>query len=97
MANLNMQKYIQNFLKLNMYFKTENCKCANSHVRHLGKKSMRNFLAKIVQSSSFCSFKAFQKAIKSLNPITGSRSIYRVSGKGKIRHSGSMPEDSGSR
>ena len=49
-----------------------------------------------IWAKNICEIKAFQKAIKSLNPITGSRSIYRVLGKGKIRHSGNMPEDSGS-
>ena len=37
-------------------------------------KTMLNFFAKIVQTASFCPILAFQRAIKSLNPMTGSRS-----------------------
>ena len=52
---------------------------------------MQNFFAKVL-------FKAFQRAIKSQNPMTESRSKYRFSlEKVKISHSGGVLEDSGSR
>ena len=41
-------------------------------------KAMQNFFANIVQSA-FLLFKAFQRDIKSRNPMIGSRSNYRFS------------------
>jgi len=54
------------------------------------KKLCKNLFAKIVRSASFL-FKAFQRAIKSQNPMTESRSKYRFSRvKVKIRHLGGV-------
>ena len=51
-----------------------------------------------LKSAQSLLLKAFQRAIKYWNPMTGSRSKYRFSqGIGNIRQLGSMPEDSGIR
>ena len=53
----------------------ENWKCANSLLMHICAKKISS------QNSAICFllFKAFQSAIKSLNPMTGSGSKYRFS------------------
>ena len=71
-----MQKYLQSFLKLKFYLrKTENVQirfkdiCAKNYAKFLRKNCAICFLL----------FKAFQRAIKNQNPISGSRSKNRLS------------------
>jgi len=69
-----MQKYLQNFQKLNVY--SRKLKMCKSSLQAAVQKNYGKFA--IVQSSFFL-FKAFQRAIQSINPMTGSRSKYRFS------------------
>ena len=71
-----MQKYLQNFRKLNLYSRT------TEKVQIHFKGLCANIYAKLICKNCaicFLLFKAFQKAIKSKNPMTGSGSKYRFS------------------
>ena len=85
-----MQKYFQNFCKPNFYLRK------NVNVLIHFKGLYANIYAKFLCKNCaicFLLFKAFQKAIKSKNPMTGSGSKYRFSRENvKIRHSGSVPK-----
>ena len=71
-----MQKYLQNFRKLNLYSrKTEKVQI---HFKGLSANIYTKLLCKNC-AICFLLFKAFQKAIKSKNPMTGSGSKYRFS------------------
>ena len=67
-ANSNMQKYLQNFQKLNLFSrKTDNLQIL---VKGICAKIVAKFL-RINCSICFLLFKVFQRVTKSLNPMTG--------------------------